>query len=120
MPKFNLLRSYTVVESHEVEAKTEEVMTGIMTVVTMVRYSILWRIVMGYKLPTEGHKGKTYSIAFDIWFEIDGCKDPEGDTITPQQFREAILHRVASMKDWELKAGEAVNQCGGEAVEEGC
>ena len=23
MPKFNLLRSYTVVESHEVEAKTE-------------------------------------------------------------------------------------------------
>lgn len=24
MPKFNLLRSYTVVESHEVEAKTED------------------------------------------------------------------------------------------------
>ena len=24
MPKFNLLRSYTVVESHEVEAETEE------------------------------------------------------------------------------------------------
>jgi len=75
---------------------------------------------MGYKLPTEGHKGKTYSIAFDIWFEIDGCRDPEGDTITPQQFREAILHKVSSMKDWELKSGEAVNQCGGEAVEEGC
>ncbi len=24
MPKFNLLRSYTVVESHEVEAKTQD------------------------------------------------------------------------------------------------
>ena len=24
MPKFNLLRSYTVVESHEVDAKTED------------------------------------------------------------------------------------------------
>ena len=74
---------------------------------------------MGYKLPTEGHKGKTYSIAFDIWFEIDGCKDPEGDTITPQQFREAILYRVASMTDDEFREGHGVSQCGGEAIEEG-
>ena len=47
MPKFNLLRSYSVVESHEVEAKTEQeaiqtkVMTEIMTVMTMVILFIL-------------------------------------------------------------------------------
>ena len=74
---------------------------------------------MGYKLSTEGHKGKTYSIAFDICFEIDGCKDPYGETITPQEFREAILYRLNSMTDDEFREGYGVSQCGGDAIEEG-
>lgn len=51
----------------------------------------------------------TYNIAMDIAFELPNCKDPEGETVTPQQIREAILTRLASLDDQKLK--EAVGFC---------
>lgn len=58
---------------------------------------------MGYKLPKEWHEvRKTYDNAFTIAFSIKGCRDPEGETVTPQEFREAILYRLASINDQEL------------------
>lgn len=57
---------------------------------------------MGLKLPKKWHNGKTYDNAFSISFTIQGCRDPEGDTVTPQEFREAILLRLASINDQEL------------------
>ena len=57
---------------------------------------------MGLKLPKKWHNGKTYDNAFSISFTIQGCRDPEGETVTPQEFREAILLRLASIDDEEL------------------
>lgn len=57
---------------------------------------------MGLKLPKQWHNGKTYDNAFSISFTIQGCRDPEGETVTPQEFREAILLRLASIDDQEL------------------
>ena len=57
---------------------------------------------VGYQLKNHWHKGKTYDNAFDIAFSIQGCRDPEGETVTPQEFREAILYRLASIDDEEL------------------
>tara|TARA_Y100000015_G_scaffold35219_1_gene35821 strand:+ start:841 stop:1071 length:231 start_codon:yes stop_codon:yes gene_type:complete len=57
---------------------------------------------VGYQLPKRWHKGKTYDNAFTIAFSIKGCRDSEGETITPQEFREAILYRLASIDDEEL------------------
>ena len=39
---------------------------------------------------------------FTIAFSIKGCRDSEGETVTPQEFREAILYRLASIDDQEL------------------
>ncbi len=71
---------------------------------------------MGLKIPTAGYEGKTYDNAFTIAFTIQGCRDPEGDTVTPQEFREAILLRLASIDDQEL-----IEAIGGsyDSVEEG-
>ena len=57
---------------------------------------------MGLKLPKHWHNEKTYDNAFTIAFSIQGCRDPEGETVTPQEFREAILYRLASIDDEEL------------------
>jgi len=57
---------------------------------------------VGYQLPKHWHNEKTYDNAFTIAFSIKGCRDPEGETTTPQQFREAILYRLASIDDQEL------------------
>jgi len=57
---------------------------------------------MGLKLSTAGYEGETYDNAFTIAFTIQGCRDPEGETVTPQEFREAILLRLASIDDQEL------------------
>ena len=45
----------------------------------------------------------TYNVAMDIAFELPNCKDHEGETVTPQQIREAILTRLASLDDEQLK-----------------
>ena len=63
MPKFNLLRSYMVVESHEVEAKTEEEAIQIIE-----------------KGSVETHR-KSYDGDFDknedgsILYTLEGCED---------------------------------------------
>ena len=57
---------------------------------------------VGYQLRNHWHSGKTYDNAFDIAFSIKGCRDSEGETVTPQEFREAILYRLASIDDEEL------------------
>ena len=57
---------------------------------------------MGYQLPKKWPNGKTYDNAFTIAFSIKGCRDSEGETVTPQEFREAILYRLASIDDQEL------------------
>lgn len=44
---------------------------------------------------------KTYNHAFTIGFTI-ASKHPEGDDITPQQFRLGILARLAAVTDDEL------------------
>ena len=45
---------------------------------------------------------KTYNVAFTIAFEIPKCSDPKGDDVTPSQFRQAILLRLAGIDDNEL------------------
>ena len=45
---------------------------------------------------------KTYNVAFTIAFEIPKCTDPKGDDVTPSQFRQAILLRLAGIDDNEL------------------
>ena len=45
---------------------------------------------------------KTYNVAFTIAFEIPKCADPKGDDVTPSQFRQAILLRLAGLDDKEL------------------
>jgi len=63
MPKFNLLRSYTVVESHEVEAKTQDEAIQIIE-----------------KGSVETHQ-KSYDGDFDkhedgsILYTLEGCED---------------------------------------------
>ena len=64
---------------------------------------------MGLKIPTAGYEGKTYNVALDIAFVVEGCRDQYGDTLTPQDLREAVLYRLASIDDNELK--EAVGFC---------
>lgn len=43
----------------------------------------------------------TYNHAFDIAFSMKS-NHPEGEDITPQQFRHAILARLAALVDDEL------------------
>jgi len=64
---------------------------------------------MGLKLPTSGYVGETYNVALDLAFVVEGCRDEWGDTLTPQKLREAVLYRLASADDSELK--EAVGFC---------
>lgn len=51
----------------------------------------------------------TYNVMMDIAFTLRDSKDPDGKTATSQQIREAILTRLASLDDQELK--EAVGFC---------
>jgi len=51
----------------------------------------------------------TYNVMMDIAFSLKECKDPDGKTATPQQIREAILTRLASLDDAELT--EAIGVC---------
>ena len=45
---------------------------------------------------------KTYNVAFTIAFEVPKCTDPKGDDVTANQFRQAILLRLAGLDDKEL------------------
>ena len=58
---------------------------------------------MGFKIPTADYQGKTYNVALDIAFVVQGCRDQWGDSLSPQELREAVLYRLASIDDKELK-----------------
>lgn len=50
----------------------------------------------------------TYNHAFTLAFEIPGSTDPEGNDITPQQYREALLKRMNDLdknNEWEEAIG---------------
>ena len=43
--------------------------------------------------------GKTYNVAFTIAFEIPKCSNPKGDDVTPREFRQALLARLAGIDE---------------------
>ena len=45
---------------------------------------------------------ETYNHAFDIAFSIECRTDPSGESITAQQFRDAIHKRLDSLNDEEI------------------
>ena len=51
----------------------------------------------------------TWNVMYDICFEVENCAEENGKNVNPNDIREAILKRLASLTDAELY--EAIDFC---------